>query len=114
MRPRTPVTSHAFAASPKLDTIWIERLHTLKRNTIVLGAVLFLLATFAWAGWANFEYRKQAADKMLASTAQGELVGDDSNGVPHRVRSLQLFHLARGATVLTGPVRSSGTYEEYR
>lgn len=54
----------------------------MKRNTIVLGAVLFLLATFAWAGWANFEYRKQASDKMLASTAQGELVVDDSNGVP--------------------------------
>jgi cytochrome c biogenesis protein CcmG/thiol:disulfide interchange protein DsbE len=37
----------------------------LKRNTIVLTAVLFIMATFAWAGWANFEYRKQAADRML-------------------------------------------------
>jgi cytochrome c biogenesis protein CcmG/thiol:disulfide interchange protein DsbE len=45
-----------------------------KRNTLVLTAVLFILATFAWAGWANFEYRKQAADRMLASAAQAELV----------------------------------------
>ena len=46
----------------------------MKRNTIVLTAVLFILATFAWAGWANFEYRKQASERLLASAAQGELV----------------------------------------
>jgi cytochrome c biogenesis protein CcmG/thiol:disulfide interchange protein DsbE len=45
-----------------------------KRNTIVLTAVLFILATFAWAGWANFEYRKQASERLLASAARGELV----------------------------------------
>jgi cytochrome c biogenesis protein CcmG/thiol:disulfide interchange protein DsbE len=45
-----------------------------KRNTLVLTAVLFILATFAWAGWANFEYRKQATERLLASAAQGELV----------------------------------------
>jgi len=45
-----------------------------KRNTVVIGAVLFILATFAWAGWANFEYRKQEAEKALKSAAQGELV----------------------------------------
>jgi peroxiredoxin len=50
----------------------------MKRNTLVLGAVLFLLATFAWAGWANFEYRKQAADRLLATVAKGELVLDPS------------------------------------
>ena len=33
----------------------------MKRNTIVLGVTLLLLAVFAWAGWANWEYRKQAA-----------------------------------------------------
>jgi thiol-disulfide isomerase/thioredoxin len=54
----------------------------MRRNTIVLGAVLLILATFAWAGWANFEYRKQAADRMLASTAQGELVLDPASGTP--------------------------------
>jgi len=52
----------------------------LKRNTLVLTAVLFILSTFAWAGWANYEYRKQAADRMLASVAQGELVLDPVSG----------------------------------
>jgi len=45
-----------------------------KRNTLVFSVVLFILAVFAWAGWANWEYRKQAAERLLASTAQGELV----------------------------------------
>ncbi len=39
-----------------------------------------ILATFAWAGWANFEYRKQAAERLLATAAQGELVVDASGG----------------------------------
>ena len=52
----------------------------MKRNTIVLGAVLFILSTFAWAGWANYEYRKQAAERLLASVAKGELVVDASSG----------------------------------
>jgi|CZKL01.1.fsa_nt_gi cytochrome c biogenesis protein CcmG/thiol:disulfide interchange protein DsbE len=46
----------------------------MKRNTLVLGAVLVILAIFAWAGWANWEYRKQAAEKLLANAAKGELV----------------------------------------
>jgi cytochrome c biogenesis protein CcmG/thiol:disulfide interchange protein DsbE len=45
-----------------------------KRNTIVTGVVLLILATFAWAGWANWEYRRQAADKRLAGVSQAELV----------------------------------------
>jgi cytochrome c biogenesis protein CcmG/thiol:disulfide interchange protein DsbE len=49
-----------------------------KRNTIVLGLVLFILAVFAWAGWANYEYRKQAAERAMAANAQGQLVGADS------------------------------------
>ena len=32
---------------------------------------MFILAIFAWAGWANWEYRQQAAEKLLASAAQG-------------------------------------------
>ena len=48
----------------------------MKRNTIVLGAVLFLMATFAWAGWANFEFRKQAADQLLTTAGAAELVLD--------------------------------------
>ena len=46
----------------------------MKRNTLVITAVLFILATFVWAGWANFEYRKQAAERLAASRVQGELV----------------------------------------
>jgi cytochrome c biogenesis protein CcmG/thiol:disulfide interchange protein DsbE len=53
----------------------------MRRNALVLTAVLFILATFAWAGWANFEYRKQAAEKSAATAVvQGELMaakGDD-------------------------------------
>jgi cytochrome c biogenesis protein CcmG/thiol:disulfide interchange protein DsbE len=51
-----------------------------KRNTIVLGAVLLILATFAWAGWANFEFRRQAAERMLAAASRGELVVDAASG----------------------------------
>jgi thiol-disulfide isomerase/thioredoxin len=50
----------------------------LKRNTVVLGITLFILAVFAWAGWANYEYRKQAAEKMLANASHGELVAAGS------------------------------------
>jgi len=41
-----------------------------KRNTLVLTVVLFLLALFGWTGWANYEYRKQAAERRQASAAQ--------------------------------------------
>jgi thiol-disulfide isomerase/thioredoxin len=58
-----------------------------KRNTVVLFVVLFIFATFAWAGWANFEYRKQAAERLLASAAKGELVLDAS-GTPAYVSPL--------------------------
>ncbi len=46
----------------------------MKRNTIVLGITLFILATFAWAGWANWEYRKQAAERALASASHADLI----------------------------------------
>jgi thiol-disulfide isomerase/thioredoxin len=59
----------------------------MKRNTLVFSAVLFILAAFAWAGWANYEYRKQAAERMLASAGQGELASDTS-GAPQFVPSL--------------------------
>jgi thiol-disulfide isomerase/thioredoxin len=45
-----------------------------KRNTIVLSVTLLLLAVFAWAGWANWEYRKQAEEKRLAMAAKAELI----------------------------------------
>lgn len=52
----------------------------MRRNTIVLIAVLFILSVFVWAGWANWEYRKQEAERMLAGEAQGELVPDAATG----------------------------------
>jgi thiol-disulfide isomerase/thioredoxin len=46
-----------------------------RRNTLVLFAVLFLLAVFGWAGWANWEYRQQQAEHRAAMQAQqGELI----------------------------------------
>jgi cytochrome c biogenesis protein CcmG/thiol:disulfide interchange protein DsbE len=59
-----------------------------KRNTLVITAVLFILAAFAWAGWANWEYRRQAAEKLRASAPQGELVVDQS-GTPQYNSPLQ-------------------------
>jgi thiol-disulfide isomerase/thioredoxin len=58
-----------------------------KRNTLVSTVVLFLLATFGWAGWANYEYRKQATERAMASMAKGELVVDAA-GEPKYVSPL--------------------------
>jgi cytochrome c biogenesis protein CcmG/thiol:disulfide interchange protein DsbE len=60
-----------------------------KRNTLVLTAVLFILAVFAWAGWANWEYRKQAAERLQASVAQGELVANPAGGAPQYLSPLK-------------------------
>lgn len=57
----------------------------MKRNTLVLFAVLFILAIFGWAGWANWEYRRQAAELRLATVGKGELVRDTSSGMPKYV-----------------------------
>jgi cytochrome c biogenesis protein CcmG/thiol:disulfide interchange protein DsbE len=60
-----------------------------KRNTVVLFAVLFILAIFAWAGWANWEYRKQAAERLAAANAsKAELIPDASGGMPQYVSPL--------------------------
>jgi cytochrome c biogenesis protein CcmG/thiol:disulfide interchange protein DsbE len=60
-----------------------------KRNAVVLTLVLFILALFAWTGWANWEYRKQAAERQLASTAQGELVADPAGGMAQYISPLK-------------------------
>ena len=52
----------------------------MKRNTLVITAVLFILAAFAWAGWANWEYRQQTAERVLAGAAQAQLVPDAAGG----------------------------------
>jgi cytochrome c biogenesis protein CcmG/thiol:disulfide interchange protein DsbE len=53
-----------------------------KRNTIVLVVVLFVLSTLAWAGWANFEYRKQAAEARMTASPEVELIPDPAGGPP--------------------------------
>ena len=50
----------------------------MKRNTLVLGITLFILAIFAWAGWANWQYRKQAAARAAAATAKAELANGET------------------------------------
>jgi cytochrome c biogenesis protein CcmG/thiol:disulfide interchange protein DsbE len=61
----------------------------MKRNTLVSGIVLFLLAAFAWAGWANFEYRQQALARLRASAPQGVLAASESGGEPESPAPLQ-------------------------
>jgi cytochrome c biogenesis protein CcmG/thiol:disulfide interchange protein DsbE len=60
-----------------------------KRNVLVTTVVLFILATFGWAGWANFEYRKQATDRLLASTEHGQLIPDAAGGTAQYASPLQ-------------------------
>lgn len=59
-----------------------------RRNTLVLGATLFLLAIFAWAGWANWEFRRQEAERLLAGAGQGELVPVPGGGTPQTISPL--------------------------
>jgi cytochrome c biogenesis protein CcmG/thiol:disulfide interchange protein DsbE len=71
------------------------------------------LAAFAWAGWANWEYRKQAAEKRLASAAKAELVADGSGSgdLPHFVSPL-MSHPAPDFTLedLSGKKVSLASY----
>jgi thiol-disulfide isomerase/thioredoxin len=63
-----------------------------RRNTLVLFAVLLLLAVFGWAGWANWEYRQQQAARRAAAQAiQGELIPAEptGGGVPEFVSPLK-------------------------
>jgi cytochrome c biogenesis protein CcmG/thiol:disulfide interchange protein DsbE len=60
-----------------------------KRNTLVITAVLFILAVFAWAGWANWELRRQAAERQGSSTAQGQLAVNPAGGEPEYLSPLK-------------------------
>jgi thiol-disulfide isomerase/thioredoxin len=82
-----------------------------KRNSIVLSIVLLLLAAFAWAGWANWQYRKQAAEKRLASAAKAELVATGAGDLPHFVSPL-MSHPAPDFTLedLSGKKVSLASY----
>ena len=49
---------------------------------MVLGFVFLILAAFLWAGWANWEYRRQQAERQAAAQAlQGMLVPDGGGAV---------------------------------
>ena len=61
----------------------------MKRNTLVITAVLFILAVFAWAGWANWELRRQAAERRLASAPQSQLVPDAAGGEAEYISPLK-------------------------
>lgn len=60
----------------------------MKRNTIVIGITLVILATFAWAGWANWEYRRQAAERALASASHADLIPAAAGNLPPEVAPL--------------------------
>jgi cytochrome c biogenesis protein CcmG/thiol:disulfide interchange protein DsbE len=60
-----------------------------KRNTLVITAVLCILAAFAWAGWANWELRKQARERLTASVARGELAANPAGGAPQYISPLR-------------------------
>lgn len=60
----------------------------MKRNSVVITVVLFILAMFAWTGWATWEYHKQAGERAAASGAQGQLV-TDANGAPEFMSRLK-------------------------
>jgi len=84
----------------------------MKRNTLVISAVLFILAVFAWAGWANFEYRKQASERLWASAAKAELIPAESGGAPQYISPLQgQAAPAFALEDLNGNKRSSADYK---
>ncbi len=59
-----------------------------RRNTLVLGATLLILAIFAWAGWANWEYRQQEAERLRANSGQGKLMIAPGSGAPQVISPL--------------------------
>ncbi len=73
----------------------------MKRNTVVLGITLLILAAFAWAGWANYEYRKQAAEKLLANAGHAELVAAGSTDSDTAMTSSPLMGKPAPAFTLT-------------
>ena len=60
-----------------------------KRNSLVLSTVLFILAAFAWAGWTNYEYRKQARERLLAMAPQNEMATESGGSALQLVTPLQ-------------------------
>jgi thiol-disulfide isomerase/thioredoxin len=60
----------------------------MRRNAVILFAVLFLLSVFAWAGWANWAYRQQENEKRMAMVSVGELIPAATGGMPEYVSPL--------------------------
>ncbi|MGB9407068.1 MAG: TlpA disulfide reductase family protein [Terracidiphilus sp.] len=60
----------------------------MKRNTLVITAVLFILAAFAWAAWANWELRMQARERLQVPAAQGVLAASPDGGAPQYLAPL--------------------------
>jgi cytochrome c biogenesis protein CcmG/thiol:disulfide interchange protein DsbE len=59
----------------------------LKRNTLVFTAVLLILAAFALAGWTNWKFRKQAAQRL--SAPQADRAAGPAEAEPQFLSSLQ-------------------------
>jgi thiol-disulfide isomerase/thioredoxin len=91
----------------------------IRRNTLVLCVVVFLLAVFAWAGWANWEYRQQAAERArVLAEHQGELIADASvaasPGSPLADASANLKGKPAPAFVLENLAGKKVSLESYR
>ncbi len=59
----------------------------MKRNVIVLSIVVLVLGLLSLAGWANWQNRKQAAERALAQQTQAVLVPDGA-GTPQMTSPL--------------------------
>jgi cytochrome c biogenesis protein CcmG/thiol:disulfide interchange protein DsbE len=65
-----------------------ERSFPVKRKSLLLSAVLFILAALGWAGWASYELRRQAAERFQVLAAQkdekaAEAAGDALPSLSH-------------------------------
>jgi cytochrome c biogenesis protein CcmG/thiol:disulfide interchange protein DsbE len=60
-----------------------------KRNTLVVVAVLFILALFFWAGRASFQARKLSAARQRSAAAVGQSASGSAESVSQPAFSLQ-------------------------
>lgn len=84
----------------------------MKRNTLVLGITLLILAIFAWAGWANWQFRKQAAERRAAQQVQ-LIPASSSDGDAMLTSSRLIGHPAPDFSLesLSGPKVSLSSYK---
>jgi cytochrome c biogenesis protein CcmG/thiol:disulfide interchange protein DsbE len=67
----------------------IERSISVKRNSVVVVGVLFILALFFWEGWASFQARKLAAGRERAAAAVGQPASGSAGSASQPASSLQ-------------------------